>query len=220
MAIPSGTTNLQRLPRMIVEKIEEEASQGDYLKRWDKARKSVHRALMNRDLTAFTRISNGKYNPTGETVQLEPTDWLGDRFFTVFLTGVVSISLGGESTQVEVWVDEGEAIKWIKSVTGGAAIREALVKDETACKKWLIIEMGRGDKPVPKGHYETLAKDQFNLGPNPFQRAWGDAIKIVCNPTWNASGPIKNGPDPQTEVPLIKGRLLEFMTLVRDTNNS
>jgi len=177
-----------------VEKTGEKALQGDDRKRWDKARKSVHSALMNRELTAFRRILNGKYNPTGKTVQLEPTDWLGDKSFAVFLTGVVKIPLGEISPEVTAWLDEESALNWIDSVTG----RNANNKGKTECKSWLVEQMKAGPPTQNKKGYLKEAQKRFDVSERSFSVARKAAIEETGNTTWSKPGrmayPVVPGP--------------------------
>ncbi len=203
MTKPSGTINLWEIPRLLIDAGHDS----------DNAHDTVRKALLNRDLYAHTYRLDGKYDPTGKRIDFDHTDWTGPQVWVALFAGEIPWPLNEDpSDKVSVLVNVRDAKKWIKSVTGGAVKREAKVKDETACKKWLIIEMKRGDKPISKCYYAVLAVEQFNLGHNPFQRAWVDAIENVGNRTWNAPGPIKNGPDPQNEIPMIKERLREFVT--------
>src|SRR5262249_28718149 len=57
------------------------------------------------------------------------------------------------------------------------------------CKKWLISEMkANEEKPKPYEAYQNEAKQRFGVGPQPFRRAWREAIRVTGRASWQNPG--------------------------------
>jgi hypothetical protein len=88
------------------------------------------------------------------------------------------------------WIRRAVAAQWLgKDIPLPRPVplleRPAIV----GCKKWLISEMkANKEKPKPYEAYQNEAKQRFGVGPQPFRRAWREAIKVTGRASWQNPG--------------------------------
>ena len=175
MTKPPGTINLWELPGMLEKAGHDPGTSRDV----------VRNALLNRDLYAHTYILGGKYDPTGNTIDFDNTDWGGTAVWVALFTGKIPWPLNGDATDnVSVLVYEGDAQTWINSLTG----RKANNKGKTDTHSWLVNLMKAGKPTKNKKAYLKDAKKQFSVSVRSFDKVWKAAIAETGNIKWSKPG--------------------------------
>lgn len=111
-----GETHYQK--QIIVSRAGIEIPKPEDDKRWDEARERVHGALLDGAIAAFTRLLNGKYDPSGSPVEFEPADWEHVLAWRTLASGEFVGPMDGGASNVRVLFDEDVALKWVAATSG------------------------------------------------------------------------------------------------------
>ncbi len=144
----------------------------------------------------------------------ESTRHMQDHFWNTYAQAVRAIEMGEICRKIEragnrVFIDS--PANWFAWANGlgpefieiDARVRRALqsgdtdktdsaatIRDETSCQKWLEgLMANKSSSDRPKRDYQSDAKQKFNVGPKPFNRAWANALVKTGNTNWSRPGP-------------------------------
>jgi hypothetical protein len=116
--------------------------------RRDTAAECIEGALLNSDITAFTKIVGNQYNSSGDRVDFLPSDWNPDTLMLALFEGAFAGPVDGVATDVPVLVEDSLAEKWIKSVS----------EQETK----LPVKSNNSDKPKRKSNAGVKPGKYYN----------------------------------------------------------
>ena len=82
-------------------------------------------AVRNGEVTTFTMLSGGQYDPTGMEVELEPGDWEQGKEGLALVTGYLPGPISGGAVDVRVLVKEELALEWLRAIAPTVTSSEA-----------------------------------------------------------------------------------------------